>query len=178
MVGANIVGHTRQCLWCGKATQHLHQWTANVQREEWINPEPLETASPLYEEWEEAIYQQIETVHNMTRSDAQGIVMGQAFAMAQAWGLGQEAIEAAKTVIDAATPAAEMKTIGDLVNTLDLFRKIEWASEIRGLSLDSESGKECAVILTKGDELAAVCEDVKAQIMIAVVSQVNTFYFG
>lgn len=30
-----IDGDTRQCVWCGKATQRLKRWTEEVQREKW-----------------------------------------------------------------------------------------------------------------------------------------------
>lgn len=30
-----VTGDTRNCLWCGGATQHLHRWTDTVQRQGW-----------------------------------------------------------------------------------------------------------------------------------------------
>ena len=57
-----------------------------------------------YETWEAEITQQVEAM-GMTRSDAEGLVMGQEFSMAQSWGLGLNASDAAMKVIAAATPS-------------------------------------------------------------------------
>lgn len=57
-----------------------------------------------YKNWENDIIEQIEQ-SGMTHSDAQGLVMGQEFAMTQSWGLGLDAKAAAVKIIAASTPA-------------------------------------------------------------------------
>lgn len=54
-----------------------------------------------YAAWEGEIYEHIEEKLEVTRSDAQGIVMAQEFAMSQAWGMGLNSVDAAKKIMDA-----------------------------------------------------------------------------
>lgn len=69
-------------------------------------------------------------------------------------------------------------TIGDLIDTMPLFRNIEWDEAVWKLEASSECGQDCADVLTKGNALASVCKDVETEIMEVVVRQVNIFYFG
>ena len=57
-----------------------------------------------YKNWKNDIIEQIEQ-SGMTHSDAQGLVMGQEFAMTQSWGLGLDAKAAATKIIAASALA-------------------------------------------------------------------------
>ncbi len=63
-------------------------------------------ATPLgnYSQWIGEIYAVVETKLEVTRSDAQGIVDGQAFTLAKMWSLAASAEDAATAIIKDATP--------------------------------------------------------------------------
>lgn len=73
-----------------------------------------------YSEWERLIVEQIAEQLEATNADAQGIVMGQAFAMAQAWGLGLGVVDASNKVLVAATVVEPAKVTTE--NPLDILR--------------------------------------------------------
>lgn len=81
-----------------------------------------------------------------------------------------------KRSLDFSEPIAG--TIGDLIDTMPLFRNIEWDADVLAIELNSVVGRDCADVLTKGNALASVCADVDTEIMEAVVRQVNVFFFG
>ena len=54
-----------------------------------------------YDEWEDEVTTLVESKCDVTRSDAQGIVMAQPFVMAQSWGKGLSAEETASLVDEA-----------------------------------------------------------------------------
>ena len=56
-----------------------------------------------YESWLDEITQEVEAL-GMTRSDAQGVVQSQPFAVTQSWGMGLNPTDTAKKIIAAATP--------------------------------------------------------------------------
>jgi len=60
-------------------------------------------AKPSHVEWVGEIYSELEALGPCTRSDAQGIADGQQFVLAQQWGLGATAKDAAAAVLKAAT---------------------------------------------------------------------------
>lgn len=70
------------------------------------------------------------------------------------------------------------QTLGELINSMPLWRSVEWGQEVLSMSADSNCGKDCADVLTKGHALALLCRDVDTALMTAVVSQVNIFVFG
>lgn len=95
----------------------------------------------------------------------------------------QEALEynVAQYRLELALPIQQpnqAKTIGDLINTMPLWRNIEWDELVLSMPVDSECGKDCAAILTKGHDLASLCADTETELMAAVVRQVNVFVFG
>ena len=67
----------------------------------------LQIRNPEYIKWENDVTEHIEDLLEATRSDAQGIVEGQARAMTLAWARKLDARSAADRVIKAATPAQE-----------------------------------------------------------------------
>lgn len=71
----------------------------------------MSNESSSYADWEGEIIELLEDQLDATRSDAQGIVMGQEFAMAQAWGLGLKPAEAAQKVLVAATGQASVISV-------------------------------------------------------------------
>lgn len=62
---------------------------------------PLFDALSPYAVWEGEVFEEVERLAEVTRSDAQGIVGAQEFTMSQAWGAGLSAADAAKRVLDA-----------------------------------------------------------------------------
>ncbi len=70
------------------------------------------------------------------------------------------------------------QTLGDLINSMPLWRNVEWDQEVLSMSTESNCGKDCADVLTKGHALALLCRDVDTALITAVVSQVNIFVFG
>ncbi len=64
----------------------------------------LETDLPPHEAWKGEIYDEVARLAHCDHSDAQGLVDGQPFALAQQWALGASAKAAAVVVLKAATP--------------------------------------------------------------------------
>jgi len=64
-------------------------------------------------------------------------------------------------------------TLGDLIASMPLFCKCEWDQSTLDIECDSECGRNCSDVLTKGGEFASICADVDAQIVRAVVRQVS-----
>jgi hypothetical protein len=65
----------------------------------------FKSSEQTHAEWEDEVTRQIEQTQCVCRSDAQAIVEGQPFTMAQSWGLGLDPEKAADRVLKAASPS-------------------------------------------------------------------------
>lgn len=54
-----------------------------------------------YEQWMDGIYRELETLLEVSRSDAQSIADAKAFLLAQAWAMGYDSIKTARLISEA-----------------------------------------------------------------------------